>query len=288
MVRPRVVANSPTVQAHSMVPDQVREAADVKRLAELGPHNTRLLKAEDLLNVTALVPLLRMSIESGVALWMVSATDPVEAAILRSRFGNSAYVLTGSTRAEAVIFGFQPTGVLHQLLNRGDVRPNVFADMDGTCLDWRTLRLLEDRGIPVRRDSWIRRALRHPQFIVYLAVFLYSSLRALPVAFVKEFHGSLVLLWTIDIVTAIPYTWGVLTMLFGKRLSIRLIGAVVTLITFVAPYIYFWMHGRDYPPYVIIVIVILTALTVTIELLKYIDERMLERRYRKQYLPSVD
>ena len=42
--------------------------------------------------------------------------------------------------------------------------------------------------------------------LAYVVVFIYSSLRALPVAFVPGFRGQWWVLWLIDILTTVPYT----------------------------------------------------------------------------------
>ena len=77
-----------------------------------------------------------------------------------------------------------------------------------------------------------------------------------------------------------PYTWGVLAMLFAPKRRIRLLAALTTLVTFVGPYVYFWMHGRGYPPYVPIVIIGLTLASVLLEANRYRQEQALRQRYR--------
>ena len=71
-----------------------------------------------------------------------------------------------------------------------------------------------------------------------------------------------------------------LAMLFAPKRRIRLLAALTTLVTFVGPYVYFWLHGRGYPPYVPIVIVGLTLASVLLEANRYRQEQGLRRRYR--------
>ena len=79
---------------------------------------------------------------------------------------------------------------------------------------------------------------------------------------------------------AVPYTWGVLAMLFAPRRWIRMLATLTTITTFAVPYVYFWMHGRDYPPFVVAVIAALTIASISIEVVKYLQERALRGRYR--------
>ena len=101
----------------------------------------------------------------------------------------------------------------------------------------------------------------------------YSLCRALPVLWVPHFHGSIWVLWGIDIVTAIPYTWGVVTLVTGRTWRWRLAGLAVTLVTLMAPYVYFWSHGRAYPPIVDVVIGLLIAGAVLLELVRWLRDR---------------
>ena len=68
-------------------------------------------------------------------------------------------------------------------------------------------------------------------------------------------------------------------MLTGRTYGARLLGATVTLVTFVAPYVYFWMHGQNYPPIVFIVVATLVLITISSEWMRFRKERRLERRY---------
>ncbi|WP_228069719.1 hypothetical protein [Actinomyces bowdenii] len=128
-----------------------------------------------------------------------------------------------------------------------------------------TLEALRAARVRLLPRSSITRLLHNPRFLAYATVFIYSSLRALPAALAPGFHGNPWVLWTIDIVTAVPYTWGIIAMVAGKRLRIRMLGLVITLITFIAPYLYFFARGQDYPPWVLLVVGLLVVLTLLLE-----------------------
>lgn len=128
-----------------------------------------------------------------------------------------------------------------------------------------TLAALREAGVGLLPRSSATRLMHNPRFLAYLVVFVYSSLRALPAALAPGFHGNPWVLWTIDIITAVPYTWGIIAMVAGKRLRIRMIGMVLTVTTFVAPYVYFFARGQDYPRWVLLAVGLLVAATLLLE-----------------------
>ena len=112
----------------------------------------------------------------------------------------------------------------------------------------------------------------------YVLIFLYSSLRALPLMFVDEFHGSIFVIWLIDIVTALPYTWGIIAFIASPRKLQRYCGFFIALGTFAAPYIYFWTHGDTYPLGVIAIVVAMMIGGVGLEVYRY-----LRHKYRSSH-----
>ena len=290
LVQPRKVVASGPLTRYRLEPAVVRKVAGVQRLAELGPGNTRILPGTALLDQAAFWSLLRAGVQSKELLWFVQPSSPEEIADLQARFGEDLHLVSsasgpGSKRREGgsylPLLAGRPTELFHAELADNPASHRVFDGMDSGKLDRATAKKLRETGVRTQRDSALRRLVRHPQFLVYVAVFVYSALRALPVSFVKEFHGSLLLFWSLDLLTAIPYTWGVLTMLFGSKMWLRLVAALTTVVTFVAPYVYFWTHGTDYPLYVPLVIAALTLFTISSELVKYLQERNLEKHYRR-------
>lgn len=144
------------------------------------------------------------------------------------------------------------------------MRDNL-AGIDALHLPGRLLRALREAGVPVRERPSLVRLLRNPVVVAYLVVLVYSALRALPVTFVPGFHGHVAILWGIDLLTAIPYTWGIIAMVAGRRLWIRGLGLLTAVVTFVAPYVYFWTHGHGYPWFVDLVIAVMILSAVGLE-----------------------
>ena len=133
-----------------------------------------------------------------------------------------------------------------------------------------TLAALQEAKVDLVPRAGIVRLLHNPRFLAYATVFIYSSLRALPAVYAPGFRGNPWVLWTIDIVTAAPYTWGIIAMVAGRRRRIRFAGFLVTLITFVAPYVYFFLagddgHGNHYPGWVVMVVIGLVLATFLLE-----------------------
>lgn len=286
LVRPGKIAKSEPLAHYPLYPERVKKAAGVQRLAELGPRTARTLQGEALLDDTTLLPMLRVGIQNQELLWFVVPASVEEATELQRKFGSSIQCLSCSNAEEdpsnlsLPLFGAKPEEILRSHLGTNPAYRDALHGIDSGRVTRNVARMLNDYEVQTQRDSGFRRMLRHPLFSVYALVFVYSALRALPVSFVKEFHGSLLLFWTIDLVTAIPYTWGVLAMLFGKKWQLRMLGAVTTVVTFVSPYVYFWLNGRDYPPYVPAVIAALTLITISSEVIKYLQERNLKKHYR--------
>ena len=159
-------------------------------------------------------------------------------------------------------------------LTRQRIR-QAFLGIDATHLPPEISGALRACGIKQTRRSRLAKWFTDPKVLAYLVVITYSSLRVLPVTLVKEFHGSLLVLWTMDIATAIPYTWGVLAMFTAKRTWVRIVGTFTTAITFAAPYVYFAMTGKDYPTYVIVIVVLFIISGFLVEGSKYLRERYL-------------
>lgn len=149
----------------------------------------------------------------------------------------------------------------------------AFSGVDSVSISTRNYAALRGVGARVIPSSVPYRLLRSPKFWAYAIVFFYSSLRALPVMLVPNFRGSVLLLWLMDVVTAVPYTWGLIAFVAGHRAWERYLGLVVTLVTFMTPYIYFWTHGRHYPMLVNVVVVCLIAAAVGWELRNYLRDQ---------------
>ncbi|MBL3687042.1 hypothetical protein D3248_08780 [Leucobacter zeae] len=293
MVSPGALAADPLIAGAPIDPDLLCGVAGVQRVAELGPRNTRVVPIESLIGPDSRARVLREALECGAIVVLAGGGDASElraalpagiavrvdgaGAIARGASDGSA---VGAEAAHPAVYAVNVAVLLRHSLERdGTATLRALAGMSTRRVHRDALALLPPSA-PVHRESALSRALLHPSLPVYAIVFVYSSLRVLPVALVREFHGSLLVLWAIDVVTAVPYTWGVLAMLFDPRGRIRLLAAATTLVTFVVPYVYFWVNGRGYPPYVPIVIAVLTASSVILEAGRYLQERRLRDRYR--------
>ena len=281
---PARLARDPRIASRELSVERVHDIAGTRRLAELRPGNTRFVQLAELLDTRSRHRLLREAVEAGIRVLLVESATQEEAQALEAQFPVLASRLDLDRDQGSGLYGLQLAKILEVELAREPRVTEAFAGMSDLRADSEALRLLE--AVPtLRRSGPARRLMSNPKTLVYAVVFAYSSLRALAVTYVPEFHGSLVVLWLIDILTAIPYTWGVLTMLFSPRLAVRITATAVTLATFTAPYIYFWTQGSNYPAYVWVIIGALTLLSVLIEAGKFVQERFLQYLYR-QITPS--
>lgn len=253
-----------------------------------------LLAEDDQAGLHALGALLRSGIERGERLW-ITAMDPAALEALEDLTGPGIVhrIGTADDPGPQVPVAVRPVELAAALAGHDGSFPHGSALLRSTLIDADTVLVprrqaarLHDAQVPVRPRSAFSRLLRDPRSLAYLVVFAYSSLRVLPVMFVKQFHGSLWVLWTMDIVTAVPYTWGVIAAITGGRWWIRVAGMVVTIVTFVAPYIYFWLHGRAYPPGVTGIVIGMILLGLLLEVGKQIRTARLNRELRRA--PAAD
>lgn len=276
--------------------EAVRLAAGFDRLADLRDRMVREFSAlSDLESPEArqvLMLRLRDSVRKRERLWLMAMNDRERAEweqwlspdVLRE-LGPKQDV-----RGEEVIpMGVAPVDLVDFLVDRKTPQDIEFLrgalhGIDGLVLSTRVYNEVRELGIPLVQRTRFTRLMTNPKFLAYVVVLIYSALRVLPVTFVKEFEGSLVMLWAIDLVTAIPYTWGVLTMVTAARFRMRVVGMVVTIVTFMAPYVYFGVHGKHYPPHVILIIVALILATFALEGYKmWLDRKNANRLRFKHY-----
>ena len=175
---------------------------------------------------------------------------------------------------DTVVVAVSPRQLLHEWADGTPEQISylrtVLEGIDPLRVSQHTLGTLREAGVNLVPRADIVRLLHNPKFLAYSVVFIYSSLRALPATFAPGFRGNPFVLWTIDIVTAVPYTWGIMAMVAGQRRRTRFAGLLVTLITFIAPYVYFFFagshgHGNKYPGWVIMVVIALILATFLLE-----------------------
>ena len=109
-----------------------------------------------------------------------------------------------------------------------------------------------------------------------------SMARAVPVMYVPHFRGDWRILWAIDMITAIPYTWGLIEMVAGQKLWHRIVGAATAAVTFLAPYVYFLMYGRHAPPGVWTAIACIFFGGIFLEVFRYRRDRAVKKGLAEQ------
>lgn len=269
-------------------PAAVRQVAGVERLSDLRNRHIRELPAVEELNRpairNALIYILRDSIRKREKLWLIPMTASASKE-WHEWLDGEVIEQVGPTQEvqgiEVTPYGISPLKLVSFLTQRAtsddlDFLHRALHDVDGLHLTAGVYRQVVNAGVKIIERSKLVRVITTPKFIAYAVVLIYSALRALPVTFVKEFEGSLAVLWAIDLGTAIPYTWGIITMMTARQVWLRLIGGVVTVVTFLAPYLYFGSHGSDYPFHVIATIAFLIGVTIVWEVFRMQVERHVE------------
>lgn len=271
----------PTAKLFSIDPDRVAEAAGVQRLGDLGRRDVVEVsglasRAKELPvdgNPNELDPvsvlyakMIRHSIERGHKLWLLNA-DPLLLRDMKRRLGDEQVIEVGEKRRymgpptrPAVI---SPSRVVEDVFTGSNEQNQqfltaAFHGIDLSNASKHVRQLVKERDIPHVEGSQVKKLARDPRTLAYAAIFGYSAVRAIPVAAVDEFEGSVPVFLAIDVGTAIPYTWGVIETFSGNtplsrkvgRAAAKSIGATVAAGTFIAPYAYFYANGREYPAYV--------------------------------------
>ena len=286
----RSVTELPVTRRHVLDPEVLRTVAAVDRVGDLTrfnvaevPELAQLSAPEELLAPDergwALGHALSLAVEHGQRLWL-SEVPRERLGLLRSVLGEHL-VHVASPQAPDGVEAPRTDGAAQ---GEGSVvvavSPRRLLDewATGTPEQIRYLRTVLEGTDPLRVSRHTLAALQEAKVdLVPLAGTVrllhnsrYSSLRALPAVYAPGFRGNPWVLWAIDTVTAVPYTWGIIAMVAGKRRRIRFAGFLVTLITFVAPYVYFFLagddgHGNQYPGWVIMVVIGLVLATFLLE-----------------------
>ena len=309
----RSVLDHPQVRRHPLDAAQIRDLAGMARCGDLTVRQVATPSVlSDLASTTAadlLAPddvgwhlghSLEHALEHGVRLWLcevdrdapgrisaVLGEDLIHVVSLDSGLDGGTGLdgrtgLDGGTAsAGTVVIAVSPLELVLSLAGRSEASRGylreVLEGVDTLRCPHRAIAALRAAGVAVMERPATVRLARNPVALAYVVVFIYSSLRALPVAFVPGFRGQWWVLWLIDILTAIPYTWGIVEMVAGRRLRWRLLGLATTLFTFLAPYVYFWIHGRDSPPGVLAIVVLMIVGSAGLEAVRWWRDRVIVR-----------
>lgn len=289
------LADVPLTRSLSLDPDVLVRVVGADRIGGIHSAGVREVDVFHDLDPTlggptmeAVGALLRDSLARRVRLW-VAAVDSEDLPRLQELFGGALEVagpaapvpehwrLRLPEAAELTPVAISPSTLVRVKLAGSDadrawIRRHL-EGVDSTRLSRADFAALQAGGVDILIRSDLYRTLHSPGFWAYAVVMAYSLCRALPVLWVPHFTGSIWVLWGIDVVTAVPYTWGVVTLVAGRTLGRRLFGLVVTLVTLMAPYVYFWTHGSGHPPIVDVVIGLLIAGAVLLEVGRWLRDR---------------
>jgi len=309
----RSVLDHPQVRRHPLDAAQIRDLAGMARCGDLTVRQVATPSVlSDLASTTAadlLAPddvgwhlghSLAHALEHGVRLWLCEVDRDATGRIAAVLGEDLIHVVSldsgldggtgldgrtgldgGTASAGTVVIAVSPLELVLSLAGRSEASRGylreVLEGVDTLRCPHRAIAALRAAGVAVMERPATVRLARNPVALAYVVVFIYSSLRALPVAFVPGFRGQWWVLWLIDILTAIPYTWGIVEMVAGRRLRWRLLGLATTLFTFLAPYVYFWIHGRDSPPGVLAIVVLMIVGSAGLEAVRWWRDRVIVR-----------
>lgn len=290
------VLDTPEARDGRWDPQVLKELAGVDRVGELAAKQTAYIEALDEFAEEAGPEVLRPNswglalghrlkeaMEHRCTLWL-SFASPSSLDALNGFVGEELIHVAGPRRADGMIpIALNPIALVTAWSSdpvKAAFLRRVLHDADTLRASRRAVEALRRAGVRIRERSRVARLMIDPRFIAYLVVFVYSSLRALPVVLVPGFHGKVWVLWTIDITTAIPYTWGVLALVAGRTLLTRFAGLIVTIVTFVSPYVYFWMHGKNYPPGVTAFVIVMIVGAIGLEGLRWLRDRLVAKGLR--------
>ena len=153
----------------------------------------------------------------------------------------------------------------------------AMAGLDTLSTASRATRAARAVGASIIERTAFLKLCRNPKFIAYVVVLVYSMARAVPVMYVPHFRGDWRILWAIDMITAIPYTWGLIEMVAGQKLWHRIVGAITSAVTFLALYVYFLMYGRHAPPGVWTAIALIFFGGIFLEVFRYQRDRAVKK-----------
>lgn len=319
----RSILDLPFAHAFPLDPVLVKDISGVSRLSELNAKNSVIVDSLRSLAHTntqdfyaiddaaeALGTALRMSVSSRQLLWL-SSLPQSDVDKVRSILGDDIVHVIGPALAvdklnedileiphalkragePLVPIAVSPTEIVQSWANGTHAQQKLLAYLlEGTntlVMQQKNLLTLRKVGTKLLERNPVWRLLYNPKVLAYLVVLVYSSLRALPVVFVPGFHGNVWVLWSIDIITAIPYTWGIVEMITGHSFGRRMLGLLITLVTFVSPYVYFWANGRDYPVWVTIFVITLIVAACAVEYARWLRDRVIYAILLRQPIASV-
>lgn len=266
----------PTMQHFKVDPETIKSVAHVSRLSDIRPQdvvevsglasikaNNENSPAEELdATRQAYATGLRRSLDQGHRLWVMNVDEKLMRH-LRVILGEDAVFQIGDEQTyvgpPTIPIALNPQDVVESILldegrpfsdmNKDDIRKTLSGVSD-KHLSPRLVELLHANGIETKKGSVASQLLRHKKTVGYAAIISYSALRAIPVAAIPEFHGNPFVFAGIDIGTALTQVWGTEKYFTDEKRVTRALGAATAVASLVAPYVYVWQNGEDYPAYV--------------------------------------
>lgn len=312
------IMSLPTMKNFVVDPDLIANTAGVNRVSDLSYKKVVEVSglasrykedrgdsndADEVLDPVRLLyaSLLRYSIEQGHELWALNA-DPLLLRDMRNRLGHDQVVTIGEKQSymgpPTIPAAINPQRVVRDILS-GDSEENrayIKEALNGVNLarvPSMFQKLFEDNGIGYTLDLPLKEKvlkLRTLKAVGYSGLVGYSAFRALPVSAVEEFHGSIPLFFAIDVGTAFTQVLGMeevfsrdtyLQKKFG-RVAAKTAGMAVATGSFIAPYVYFYSQGEEYPAYVNGIVAGFAGVATTGMYMKH----RRERRLRNQLMSS--
>ena len=226
MMALRSVTELPVTRRHVLDPEVLRTVAVVDRVGDLTrfnvaevPELAQLSGPEELLapdeHGWALGHALSLAVEHGQRLWLSEVT-PVQLERLRAVVGEELVHIASLDEPDdsdgdgSVVVAVSPRHLLDEWATGSPAQISylhtVLEGTDPLRVSRHTLAALREAEVDLVPRAGIVRLLHNPRFLAYATVFIYSSLRALPAVYAPGFRGNPWVLWTIDIITAVPYT----------------------------------------------------------------------------------
>ena len=220
------------------------------------------------------------AIQRRVRLWIAEIpTDQLPR--LREALGSNVIHEAGAPSGGYTPIALSPLALLEAWADGTDEQRAfmrvAMAGLDTLSTASRATRAARAVGASIIERTAFLKLCRNPKFIAYVVVLVYSMARAVPVMYVPHFRGDWRILWAIDMITAIPYTWGLIEMVAGQKLWHRIGGAITSAVTFLAPYVYFLMYGRHAPPGVWTAIALIFFGGIFLEVFRYQRDRAVKK-----------
>lgn len=263
----------PTTHYFSLDAGKMAEVAGVRSIGDLKPKEVVEISGLAALrkdggvigSLDAVIALysqmLKTSLEHGHKLW-VQNVDPTFLRILSGMVGKEQVHVLGAAREymgpPTIPVGLNPQEIVRKILSSEDLATSqykhhlqaVFAGIDDRKVPHDIRALFRSNGIAPKEYSQVVELVKKPEVALGIIAVGYSASRDLAASTVDQFQGDLVTLMSIDIGTAVPYAYGLAKMLTGKTVGQRLLGTSIAIPSFLAPYVYFWKEGHNYPGYV--------------------------------------